>query len=567
MYVLSSMPFYLILLMALTISTINVRSVRSTSRAQSIFTFLKSCNSDMFLLQECALPFLTQYRKWEEMWTSGPSIWSGSNFNRNDGVAILIKNPNILVKGSTVVRDGRALLANMTFLGRDFKVCNVYGFTEINERYELLEDLQPHMLGRAPLVVAGDFNCVLTRADRKRTGDDFRVDKTSVLLQSLVRDFKLVDCFKSLHPREEGFTWISGDGTKASRIDYVFTCECPPTDARLTPVYFSDHAMLSCTLALTTDVTVGRGIWKLNCSLLQDEEIVREYREQFSQWQTLQDFFDSRALWWEMVKGRTQMFFRKKGKEKRKKEKRCMVGLQKRLQRYFNLLNNGLDFSKEINEIKRVMSAYEQEKSKGVILRSKEQELEEGEKCTRYFFKKIITKGGGITRLKTGGEEVKDTEGILKQVEHFFSELYNEKIVEEDAVKEILTLLETKINKECAFLTQDFTVLELTECRKGFKKGKSPGMDGLPLEFYETFWDILAHNLLTVFKEFDRLDILPDSFRSGIVSLLHKKGDKADLKNWRPITLFVMICGWSARLSLWGALLPCLLFHSCFTLD
>jgi len=137
---------------------------------------------------------------------------------------------------------------------------------------------------------------------------------------------------------------------------------------------------------------------------------------------------------------------------------------------------------------------------------------------------------------------VKDTEGILKQVEHFFSELYNEKIVEEDAVKEILTLLETKINKECAFLTQDFTVLELTECRKGFKKGKSPGMDGLPLEFYETFWDILAHNLLTVFKEFDRLDILPDSFRSGIVSLLHKKGDKADLKNWRPITLLNFDC-------------------------
>lgn len=101
--------------MALTISTINVRSVRSTSRAQSILTFLKSCNSAMFLLQECALPFLTQYRKWEDMWTSGPSIWSGSNFNRNDRVAILVKNPNILVKGSTVVKDGRALLVNMTF--------------------------------------------------------------------------------------------------------------------------------------------------------------------------------------------------------------------------------------------------------------------------------------------------------------------------------------------------------------------------------------------------------------------------------------------------------------------
>lgn len=157
------------------------------------------------------------------MWTQGPSIWSGSNFNRNDGLAILINNPHILVKGSTVVRDGRAILVKLTFLGQDFNVLNVYGFTEKNERYELLEDLQPHILGRVPLVVAGDFNCVLTQKDRKRTTEDFRMDKTSVLLQGLVKDFKLVDCFRTLHQREEGYTWFSGNGTRASRIDCFYT--------------------------------------------------------------------------------------------------------------------------------------------------------------------------------------------------------------------------------------------------------------------------------------------------------------------------------------------------------
>ncbi len=123
-------------------------------------------------------------------------------------------------------------------------------------------------------MVAGDFNCVLTQKDRKRTTEDFRVDKTSVLLQSLVKDFKLVDCFRTLHQREEGYTWFSGDGTRASRIDYVFTRDFPPTDARLTPLFFSDHSMLSCTLSLPVGVTVGGGLWKLNCSLLEDEEVV-----------------------------------------------------------------------------------------------------------------------------------------------------------------------------------------------------------------------------------------------------------------------------------------------------
>lgn len=246
---------FLTILMTLTFSTINVRSVKSRVRAQSVLSCLKSFKSDVFLLQECAIPFLTHYREWEEMWPH-TSIWSGSNENKNDGVAILIKNPLVAVKGSTVVRDGRALLAHLTFMGQDFKLLNIYGFNDKNHRYDLLEELQSHMLGRTPFILAGDFNCILTRKDRKRAGD-FKLDKTSVLLQGMYRDFKLEDCFKTMHPREEGFTWFSGDGARASRIDYVFTRDCPPTDARLTPVFFSDHLMLSCTLSLSSGVQSG----------------------------------------------------------------------------------------------------------------------------------------------------------------------------------------------------------------------------------------------------------------------------------------------------------------------
>lgn len=68
------------------------------------------------------------------------------------------------------MRDGRAILANQTFIDRNFNILNVYGFTEKNDRYELLEDLQPHMHCRAPLLVAGDFNCVLNQKDEEVSG-------------------------------------------------------------------------------------------------------------------------------------------------------------------------------------------------------------------------------------------------------------------------------------------------------------------------------------------------------------------------------------------------------------
>lgn len=89
------LSFLTVLLMTLTLSTLNVRSVRSQLRAKTILSFLQTQNCDIWLLQECALPFMKNYRKWEEQWPHSTSLWSGSNQNRADGVAVLIKNPEL----------------------------------------------------------------------------------------------------------------------------------------------------------------------------------------------------------------------------------------------------------------------------------------------------------------------------------------------------------------------------------------------------------------------------------------------------------------------------------------
>ncbi len=120
--------------------------------------------------------------------------------------------------------------------------------------------------------------------------------------------------------------------------------------------------------------------------------------------------------------------------------------------------------------------------------------------------------------------------------------MYSAKEVHEDTVREVLNFLANEANSPNTLLSQDFTILEMHKALKGFKRGKAPEADGLPLEFYLTFWDILAHELLAVFNDLETLDRLPGSFRIGIVSLLYKKGDRTDLKNWRPITLLNLDC-------------------------
>ncbi|CAI7808398.1 unnamed protein product [Closterium sp. NIES-53] len=72
---------------------------------------------------------------------------------------------------------------------------------------------------------------------------------------------------------------------------------------------------------------------------------------------------------------------------------------------------------------------------------------------------------------------------------------------------------------------------------KQLPKGKAPGLDGLPKEFIEENWDLLGRPFLAFIKEFETSTELPPQLTTVVTILLHKKGDKASLENYRPITL------------------------------
>ena len=69
------------------------------------------------------------------------------------------------------------------------------------------------------------------------------------------------------------------------------------------------------------------------------------------------------------------------------------------------------------------------------------------------------------------------------------------------------------------------------------KENKSPGSDGLPIEFYKQFWHLLNVHMISIFNEAFDNEKLSDSQNQGILTLLHKKGDPQLLKNYRPISL------------------------------
>ena len=78
---------------------------------------------------------------------------------------------------------------------------------------------------------------------------------------------------------------------------------------------------------------------------------------------------------------------------------------------------------------------------------------------------------------------------------------------------------------------------EVSLALEGMALEKSPGSDGLPVEFYRTFWHILGADLVDVLNNAFSVGTLPPSLRSALISAIFKKGDRLDFKNWRPISL------------------------------
>ena len=70
------------------------------------------------------------------------------------------------------------------------------------------------------------------------------------------------------------------------------------------------------------------------------------------------------------------------------------------------------------------------------------------------------------------------------------------------------------------------------------KSDKTPGVDGLTIEFYRKFWKNLCPALIKMYYDSYNNSLLPLSTRRGVISLLPKKDkDTRVIKNLRPLTL------------------------------
>jgi hypothetical protein len=69
------------------------------------------------------------------------------------------------------------------------------------------------------------------------------------------------------------------------------------------------------------------------------------------------------------------------------------------------------------------------------------------------------------------------------------------------------------------------------------KLNKTPGLDGLSVEFYKCFWNHINDMIIDSYNEAFEYGELPESLKVCVIALLFKKGDRDDFANYRPISL------------------------------
>ena len=503
-----------------------------------IFDFIKNFKADIYLLQETHNDNDGHEKQWAAEW-GGRCLWSRGT-NRSKGVAILLP-PGSNMNISNIRRDteGRILAATLTDQDDDLQlnIMNVYAPNIPRERQIFFDKLWQYKPGDTNILLAGDFNCIETPELDKQGGNPASGRQGIVELNQFVDHNDLHDTWRKSHPNDRLYTWHNKDFTLRSRLDRWYTQSSAKTHTSIRACPFSDHSVIELILTEPLGSKRGKGVWKINQQVIDDQSFQRDIRAFQKFWQGKKTDFPSLQEWWDQAKCHYKAIAITHAVRKSRNRDRDLRELINEL----NTLQcqNHPDAS-AIDDAKRKIEEIETCKLEGIKIRSRASWLEEGERPTKFFFslEKRKQEKARITKLRIEQTVVTTDKDILAEAQSFYQQLYNHYNGDSDLQHELLELLEKQLSAETKESCEGpITEAEMTTARKKMHMNKSPGPDGLTTEFYHTFWNDIAPDLLEVYNDNFLRGQMSKSQQEALLRLLHKKNERELLSNWRPISL------------------------------
>ena len=442
--------------------------------------------------------------------------------------------------------NGRYIILDITIDGIRMTLASIYApnndspefIIEVRDKIEsLLNDNR---------LLGGDYNLVLDLLLDKKGGNHNTHTKSQQKLKDWMESTELVDVWRAQHPNDLKYTWSRSRPTKIfCRLDFFLASyglfdRIKSSD--IAPGYNSDHSAVIINLELNKIVR-GKGYWKLNCSHLQNQDYVDLIKQTIRNTAEINNEANPNLLW-DTIKMAIRGESIKYGASKKKEVNGIITKLESEIQLLEELStkSNLTEIqSFQLNAKKMELDQIISSKAEGAYIRSRAQNYEEGERNSKYFFniEKRNSYKKSINKLKTSDNSVTESqETILKEMKLFYKNLYSKQELEDGDI--FLNQINLPSTMPIATENNLKTDIELEEIQKAVKMmqpNKSPGEDGLPIEFYRFFWNDIKDYLFNSYKYSIENGNLSITQKRGVISLLPKKNDLLLLKNWRPLTL------------------------------
>ena len=533
--------------------SLNVRGLSNLKKRRSVFTWCKNRKGDIVFIQETHCSKECQ-NKWKSEW--GGKVFFSNGESNARGVSILIKK-GLDFEEKKLYNDssGRYLIVNCEINGKEYWLVNIYAPNKekdlANFYTNLLRKLEEIGLDENKnIVLGGDFNCCLNPLLDKKGGSNQK-QKMSVIkcILQIQSKLNLQDIWRIKNPNKMSFTWSQRKPQVFCRLDFwLLSSELHDFAEKIDiiPAIRTDHSAIFINIKNEINDIKGPGYYKLNTSILDDPTYVEQMTSLLKTWSKESEthFSDNRVKWdWVKFKIRefSISFSKEIRKEQREKEEKTQNVLKQAKRDYEECSSKENEI--KLEEAKTVLENIYEERTRGIILRSKVKWHEQGEKNTKYFLN-LESRNQSRKHMRkviVNDKEITNPLKILEAQKLFYKKLYGAQpdILDKEAEEEFLTYSIPKLSQT----SKDSCESEISadECYRvllSFNNGKSPGNDGLPSEFYKCFWKVISPLLMKCYNESFEKGELSSSQKQAVITLISKKDkDKSFLENWRPISL------------------------------